>query len=328
MQENTHESSMETNTATDMQVSPYNDMKQSGTNITRQQERQEVSRTAKSASPARTSHAEMHYDSSHEDSTPLHIHDCDVKDDVELTAIQYAGESPTGISDETVIASAPRVPTQEQVAEKYSRPDRYVKHNDLLEWDEQNTIPDVLAMTEQHLMYAKIWIPIFTGKNFKDFINKFEDLREVLHWSKLTSRAYLLRSIRKRDSQVIEHIAQWTYGAMVVYLTEKYTPVSQRLAAIDRVMELERGNLESLQRLAARISRTLADAPLARDKGKYSPAQHFAMHYGMNLVWWNTSIDHSTSHHNSSNKWTWQLCMSAHTALRWPRRWSLTVEIN
>ena len=77
MQENTQESSMETTTATEMQVSPCNDTKQSGTSTTRQLEKQEESRTTKSASPARTSHAEMHYDSSHEDSTPLHIHDCD-----------------------------------------------------------------------------------------------------------------------------------------------------------------------------------------------------------------------------------------------------------
>ena len=111
----------------------------------------------------------MHYDSSHEDSTPLHIHDCDVKDDVELTAIVYADEIPTGLADETVIASAPRVPTQEQVAEKYHRPDRYVKHDDLLEWDPKNTIPDVFAMTEQHTMHAKIWIPIFTGKKLQRF---------------------------------------------------------------------------------------------------------------------------------------------------------------
>ena len=60
----------------------------------------------------------MHADNSYEDSTPLHIHDCDVKDDIEVTAIRYAGEIPTGLADETVIASAPRVPTQEHVAEK------------------------------------------------------------------------------------------------------------------------------------------------------------------------------------------------------------------
>ena len=286
MQENTQESSMETTTATEMQVSPCNDTKQSGTSTTRQLERQEESRTTKSVSPARTSHAEMHYDSSHEDSTPLHIHDCDVKDDVELTAIVYADEIPTGLSDETVIASAPRVPTQEQVAEKYHRPDRYVKHDDLLEWDPKNTIPDVFAMTEQHTMHAKIWIPIFTGKNFKNFIDKFEDLREVFTWGELTSRAYLLRSIRKLDSAVIEHIAQWTYGAMVVYLAEKYTPTEQRLAAIDKVMEIERGNLESIRSLATRISKTLVDAPLARDKRQAlaGAAFRYALRYQPSLV--------------------------------------------
>ena len=91
----------------------------------------------------------MHSDNSYEDSTPLHIHDCDVKDDIEVTALRYAGEIPTGLADETVIASAPRVPTREQVAGKYLRPNRYVKNDDLLEWDERNTVPDVLAMTEQ-----------------------------------------------------------------------------------------------------------------------------------------------------------------------------------
>ena len=207
----------------------------------------------------------MHSDNSYEDSAPLHIHDCDVQDDIEVTAIRHAGEIPTGLADETVIASAPRVPTQEQVAEKYLRPDRYVKNDDLLEWDEHNTVPDVLAMTEQQAMNAKIWIPIFTGKHFKNFIEKFEDLREVLHWSELTSRAYLLRSIHKLDPSVISHIASWTYGAMVIYLCEKYTPVEERLAAIDRVMEIQRGRLE-LYELSARISSAISNAALSRDQ--------------------------------------------------------------
>ena len=59
-------------------------------------------------------------------------------------------------------------------------PRRYAWNCDHLEWSNDNTIPDVFAMVEDNNMDGVIWIPIFTGGHFRDFILKFEDLREVL----------------------------------------------------------------------------------------------------------------------------------------------------
>ena len=85
---------------------------------------------------------------SDEELTQLHIHDCDVRDDAEEVSTIYSGEIPTRLVEGTILTSAPRVPTQEQVAARNTRPNRYVKLNVDLEWAEDNTIPYVLAMTE------------------------------------------------------------------------------------------------------------------------------------------------------------------------------------
>ena len=53
---------------------------------------------------------------SDEELTQLHIHDCDVRDDAEEVSTIYSGEIPTGLVEGTILTSAPRVPTQEQVA--------------------------------------------------------------------------------------------------------------------------------------------------------------------------------------------------------------------
>ena len=203
---------------------------------------------------------------SDDESTRLHIHDCDVRDDAEEVSTIYAGEIHTRLAEETILTSAPRVSTQDHVANKHQQPDRYVKHNDDLEWAADNTVPDVLAMTELESMDAKIWIPIFTGKNFKGFIEKFEDLREVLGWDEMTSRAYLLRSLRLTDPDAPLHITRWKYDAIVIYLTEQYTPLRERLDAITQVMQTQRQPRESLNDLAIRISRELNKVPLDRKR--------------------------------------------------------------
>ena len=60
-------------------------------------------------------------------------------------------------------------------------------------------------MTELESMDAKI----FTGKNFKCFIEKFfEDLHEVLGWDEMTSQAYLLCSLRLTDPDAPTNITQ------------------------------------------------------------------------------------------------------------------------
>ena len=71
---------------------------------------------------------------SDDESTRLHIHDCDVRDDAEEVSTIYAGEIHTWLDEETILTSAPRVSTQDHVANKHQQPDRYVKHNDDLEW--------------------------------------------------------------------------------------------------------------------------------------------------------------------------------------------------
>ena len=80
---------------------------------------------------------------SDDESTQLHLHDCDVRDDAEVSAI-HAGEIPTGLADETILTAAPRVPTQEKVAARNTRSNRYMKHNDDLEWEKDNTVPQCL----------------------------------------------------------------------------------------------------------------------------------------------------------------------------------------
>ena len=158
------------------EVSPFDTTAQSGTNTI---QTAQCAAALESPMPDHDSDsAKMHSD---DESTQLHIHDCDVRDDAEEVSTIYAGEIHTRLAEETIFTSAPRVPTQEQVAAQNTQPDRYMKHNDDLEWADDNTVPDILAMTELDSMDAKIWIPIFTGKNFKGFIEKFEDhLREVL----------------------------------------------------------------------------------------------------------------------------------------------------
>ena len=95
-------------------------------------------------------------------------------------------------------------------------------------------------MTELESMDARIWIPIFTGKSFKGFIEKFEDLREVLRWDEIMSRAYLIRSLRLTDPNAPLHIPHWKYDAIVIYLTEQYTLLSERLDAITQIMQIQR----------------------------------------------------------------------------------------
>ena len=190
-----------------------------------------------------------------DDESTLHIHDCDVKNDAEEASTIYVGEIHTRLAEK-----------QDHVAIKHQQPDRYVKHNNDLEWADDNTVPDVLAMTELESMDVKIWIPIFTGKNFKGFIEKFEDLREVLGWDEMTSRVYLIRSLRLPDSEAPQHIARWKYDAIVIYLTEQYTSLCERLDAITQVIQIQRQLRESLNDLTIRISRELTKVPLNRKR--------------------------------------------------------------
>ena len=81
---------------------------------------------------------------SDDESTQLHIHDCDVRDDAEEVSTIYAGEIHTRLAEETIFTSAPRVPTQEKVAARNTRSNRYMKHNDDLEWEKDNTVPQCL----------------------------------------------------------------------------------------------------------------------------------------------------------------------------------------
>ena len=139
-------------------------------------------------------------------------------------------------------------------------PQRYAWNCDHLEWSNDNTIPDVFAMVEDCNMDGVIWIPIFTGSHFRDFILKFEDLREVLGWDEFTSRAYLLRSIRIRPLR--DHLRHWRYEAMVIYLKETYTSQKNRMATIDAVMNIQRNPNETIRALGLRVSLMTAKAKI------------------------------------------------------------------
>ena len=133
---------------------------------------------------------------------------------------------------------------------------------DVLTWDSQNTVPDTLAMTQWLVMDANIWIPIFDGRHWCDFINKFEELRYQLKWTDAQSGAYLVRSMRPPVDEIRDTLRHWRYEAMVVYLTAVTAPVKPKLEAIEDLLKTRRKKNERLRALAFRISQQADSIPL------------------------------------------------------------------
>ena len=198
----------------------------------------------------------------------LHIHECDMVDDTEEHAGGVRKRPASVVNPISNIVDVPRQYSRDHPHDPTPKPERYGRESGNLEWDADNCVPDVLAITEGSLTGGNIWIPVFSGKrqNFRDFITKFEDLREVLGWDELNSRAYLLRSLRRPALEVRQHIAAWRYEAMVVYLSEKYTPLELRLRAIDNVMDIRRDPGEPITDLSVRISRALQNVLVDRKR--------------------------------------------------------------
>ena len=154
----------------------------------------------------------------------------------------------------------PLIRTEE--LEEVDGPVELPSDTDVLTWEAENSILDVGEITRTLTMDAAIWIPVFDGHHWCDFINKFEDLRRHLSWTDEQSRAYLLRSLRPPIQALARTMKTWRYDAMVVYLTEVTAPAKPRLEAIEELLQIRRKKTEDLRALALRVTSKAATIPL------------------------------------------------------------------